>query len=381
MENVETTAPPAQPAAPNSALLDHVETNAHAAAGNLKADPGTLAQPLGEAPIGQGNAAREEDPFKTEINKEKQRQASEKARAGAQGGAKPGSGPAPGPSLVENPGLKDLPPEKKQEAAANLAKLTMFGYEKLHALADKKLQISEKKMLEIRTEGKIDVDGIQIPVEGGVVGFPEFIALYNQQTKGTLTVDREFREDVEPVLTSVLAKHGAGISEEQYLLGAFASHLAVGIQKFIAQRSTMNAIFAFALKMTKDQREGAYQGPVVPMHAVPPQAPPPPPTQPGAAAPGPLAPADVPAGQGQRPGALVIYPDDPRHPDYVDPGGAAHGEFVLPEWGTKEKRKALREAARATQARRVSDIDASEPDKRQRVGRKNTKKAGKGSQG
>lgn len=358
--NEPTSGSPAGPAspapnAPSSALLDHVETRAHGA-GNVGVDATLLQRPLMEAPVGVANASQEEDIFQVEIDRARAGKESAAGGPSGPGGPPPRSGggkgggaaPKGGPSKdYSNPDLKGLSPEKSREAAENLAKLILQGYARVTDFADQQLQVSEKKMLKIRTAGRIDME-TPIPIEGGMVSFEEFIRTYNQQTKGTLAVEPEFIEDVLPRLTSVLAKRGQGLSDEQYLLGAFGAHIGINAQKFFAMQSTLRQFMNFGMEMTKRNREDGvqYTGPA------PSPAYTPPPPQP--------APAPEPA-----PAPVV-----PMYEQQMN-GGAAQ-EYSLPEWGGKEKQAALKKAAKKGQAAAgKKGISVEAPASRRKIRRKN----------
>jgi hypothetical protein len=350
-----------------SALLDQVELKSHTAS-NATIDPSLLSQPLGEAPIGMSNAAQEEDPFLKEIKKDKERKATEKTTPTGSDAKRSGSA-----GSFANPAVMDLPPEKKQEAAANLAKLTLIGYENAANFFDGRLQISERKLMRIRTAGKIDMD-TPIPVETGTVPFEEFVATYNEQTKGTISVDQKFKDDVEPLLTSIFAKRGQGLSEEQMLIGLVAQHVIVNSQKFIASQQTFKAFLAYATEQSKLAREGKLEstrpGMNAPSSAI---------YQPASAeGPQPNRPADIAS-------PVVLHQEDPGYQEYLRwkqqqsvENGAA--QFEMRNWGAKENIGAIDKANRMMNKRgnvRTSTINAEEPEKRRRVGggsRKNKKK-------
>ena len=126
-----------------------------------------------------------------------------------------------------NPEMKDLSKKDKTDAASKVAGMIMTGYKWVNELADKSLLINEKKVLKMQQNGEIDL-AAEVPfsaTETMTVG--EFIGEYNGQTEGTIMVTPQFEEEVTPILTSVLAKRGIGMTEEQQLIYLFGKDIAV----------------------------------------------------------------------------------------------------------------------------------------------------------
>lgn len=350
------SAAPGAQSVPGSALLEQVAQKDHTG-GNAVADPALLSQPLGEAVIQPRPANKEEDIFSADIKKQREK-AQEQKKGDPSGGRAGGPGPAGKrePEPFTNPGMKDMNTEQKRTAAGNLAKMLLHGYDRLHKLADAKLQISPRKLLKIRLAGKIDLQTV-IPVNANTsVSFEEFIQIYNEQVKGTIAMDPEWREEVEPVLVEVLSKYGHGLSPEQQLISMVIMEGLQQGQMFIAQTQTLNAIMAFGLEMTKMNRENgtasaqpaaAHREPIVPPYTPPPPAAP-----------------DLPEG------ALVILPGDPRYESLnVDASGALQ-QHELRQWGAKDNLKAMTRAARQhNQSKgKKTPISTDDPGPRKRVG-------------
>ena len=152
----------------------------------------------------------------------------------ALGGAQ-GAGPAP-----VNPSVNNLPDGDKKLAAEHMAKLIVDGYEQLHTFANKGLQISERKLRKLAAEGEIDLS-VEIPYDyGKTITAGDFVKDFNEQNKDTLTVSKEFKKEVTPVLTRVLEKRGAGVTDEQYLIYLFGKDILVKGVIFTQIRGSMN---------------------------------------------------------------------------------------------------------------------------------------------
>ena len=132
-----------------------------------------------------------------------------------------------------NPSMNSLPDADKKLGAEHMAKLIVDGYEQLHTFANKGLQVPERKIRKLVAEGEIDLS-VQIPYDyGKTITAGEFFQEFNEQNKDTLTVSKEFKKEVTPVLTRVLQKRGAGVTDEQYLIYLFGKDILV---KMIAKR-------------------------------------------------------------------------------------------------------------------------------------------------
>ena len=196
------------------------------------------------------------------------------------GGDSPSSGGGGGRATPPpiNPSMNDVNDSDKKLGAQHMAKLLVDGYEQLHVFANKSLQFNEKKLRKLVSEGEIDL-GVQIPYEyDKYISAGEFVQEFNEQNKDTLTVSREFKKEVTPVLTRVLEKRGASLTDEQYL--GFLVGKDVVVKAFIVaqMRSTMNDVINVIKEYTiAVKTNGAPTPPPRPQQQQPTQAPPPPP--------------------------------------------------------------------------------------------------------
>ena len=198
------------------------------------------------------------------------------------GDGQPSGGGQKRESAPFNPMMNDVSDGDKKMGAQHMAKLLVDGYEQLHVFANKALQVPEKKIRKLEKEGLIDLS-IPIPYEyGKTITAGEFLQDYNEQNKDVLTVSKEFKKEVTPVLTRVLEKRGAGLTDEQYLGFLVGKDLVVKLVIVAQVRSTMNDM----INVIKDYTEATRAG-----NGVPPQpkaqAPTPQPTAPQPTAPQP----------------------------------------------------------------------------------------------
>jgi hypothetical protein len=178
------------------------------------------------------------------------------------GDGQPSGGGQKRESAPFNPMMNDVSDGDKKMGAQHMAKLLVDGYEQLHVFANKALQVPEKKIRKLEKEGLIDLS-IPIPYEyGKTITAGEFLQDYNEQNKDVLTVSKEFKKEVTPVLTRVLEKRGAGLTDEQYLGFLVGKDLIVKLVIVAQVRSTMNDM----INVIKDYTEATRAG-----NGVPPQ--------------------------------------------------------------------------------------------------------------
>jgi len=215
---------------------------------SVSANPSQVTAPIPE-PYYQPNTVRaNENPYSM-LNE---------GMGGGMGGAQSSAPPI-------NPALNNVPDSELKMGAENVAKLLVDGYEQLHVFGNKWLQISQRKLRKMVAEGEIDLS-VQIPYEyGKTISAGEFIQEFNSQNQDTLTVSKEFKKEVTPVLTRVLQKRGAAMTDEQYL--GFLILKDIGLKAIIVTqvRSSMNDM----LNVIKDYTQAIKE------NGAPPSAPPP----------------------------------------------------------------------------------------------------------
>jgi hypothetical protein len=201
-ENTQEQQPQQQPAQPKSynPFIDVVNEKPYTTM-SVATNPSQISSSIPE-PSYQPNTIRgNENPYSM-LN--------EGMGGGMGGGTNAGTPPI-------NPAVNNIPDAELKMGAENVAKIMIDGYEQLHTFGNKWLQISQRKLRKMVAEGEIDLS-VQIPYEyGKTITAGEFIQEFNEQNKDTLTVSKEFKKEVTPVLTRVLQKRGAALTDEQYL--------------------------------------------------------------------------------------------------------------------------------------------------------------------
>lgn len=250
---------PIQPSAPYSPLGESVIQRDYTQA-NASVSPEQAQQRIPEPVYSQQNTKPRVNPYDLIQN----------------GGEMPTTSGGSGSKSSEptvNPAMNQLGEKEKTMGAEQLAKIIMDVYEQAHDFGNKALQVSDNTLRKLSIDGSIDLS-IPIPFEGGYITIGEAIANYNKQNEDTLTVTKEFKKDVMPPLTRVLSKHGAGLTDEQYLMVAFGKDIAIKLVIVTQMRSTMTQLIESLKETTLATRNGAtFQN--MP-HQRPPQAPAPP---------------------------------------------------------------------------------------------------------
>lgn len=126
-----------------------------------------------------------------------------------------------------NQEMKDMPKKDKHDAANKVAQMIMTGYKWANSYADSKLLFDPKKIQKMEINGEINLS-VQVPISAtDTISAGEFIQEYNDQSKDTIIVSKEFEEDFVPALTKVLEKRGVGMTEEQYCVYLLGKDMVV----------------------------------------------------------------------------------------------------------------------------------------------------------
>lgn len=152
-----------------------------------------------------------------------------------------------------NPEMKNIPKKETEMAATQMAKMIIQGYEWMHGLANKGLQVSEKRLNKLQAEGEINLNAMIDYDYGKKIRAGEFFQDYNEQVKDLLSVSDEFKEETIPVLERVLAKRGVGMTDEQYLMFLFGKDIAAKSLLFFQQRAVMNSMIESIKQATMSQ--------------------------------------------------------------------------------------------------------------------------------
>lgn len=131
------------------------------------------------------------------------------------------------PQQPFNPELKHLPKKDKHDASDKVAKMIMSSYKWLNSYADSKLLFDQKKINKLDIEGEINLAAPVAISSSETISTGEFINEFNEQSKDTITVTKEFEDEVMPVLTDVLEEKGVGMTKQNYLIYLFGKDIAV----------------------------------------------------------------------------------------------------------------------------------------------------------
>lgn len=145
----------------------------------------------------------------------------------------------------------------KKQGATQLAKIIVDTYEQGHHLVNNWMQISPKRLRKMQAEGKIDLS-VQIPYEyGKTMSAGELIEEINNQNKDLITVSKEFKKEVTPILADVLAEEGVGLTKKQTLIYLFGKDIAIKSVQVFQAKSAINDLFDVIAEYTDAVKSGA----------------------------------------------------------------------------------------------------------------------------
>jgi hypothetical protein len=128
---------------------------------------------------------------------------------------------------MRNPAMEDLDNKDKKQASEQLVDTVLDAYDMVHQLLQKIATIDESKVQENVINGKIDLS-LKVPVsEDTSINALEYVQSHNEAVAENIKYDSDFGEKVRPAMVRVFQKKGWGVTDEQYLLGAFGKDLAV----------------------------------------------------------------------------------------------------------------------------------------------------------
>jgi hypothetical protein len=203
----------------------------------------------------------------------------------ASGGSAPKSSGGSNPSGLggndENLSKKDL-----KVGAESAADMTIAGYEWLHVLGNKWLQISPKKLQRLEEAGEINLQAmIDYDVNHRITA-AEFIEQFNQQVSNVLTVSDEFKEEIKPLLVELFMKKGVKISLETRIMIVIGKDVAAKMFIIAQQKQQTKLILQAVKDATSNQM-------------APPPPPPPPPQ-----------PAPAPTPEPKRDEVIIVEPEE-----------------------------------------------------------------------
>ena len=165
--------------------------------------------------------------------------------------------------------LNDLPKGDKKKAAKQMTEMVLEGYSSICSFAGGFANMNEGQLLQMQTEGKIDLR-MAVPVSPQeAVGVVDFVQSYNTQIDEAMEVSDEFKESVKEPMTRVFEKKGLGMTDEQFLLVMFGKDIITKTATTLALKKQL----ARTLELVHEQYREAGSTPTPP----PVQTPPPPP--------------------------------------------------------------------------------------------------------
>lgn len=226
-------------------------------------DPSLLNKPIDEVKFSPPPVEKETHPLAGQQNgKTAPAQPAKTAPANDSGGG----------NFLQDPNLNNLPPSEKHSAAEKLTKITLGGYQKAHDFANKKVQISERKIMKYIRDGSLDLRAL-VPYElDQWMPIGELIKEFNKEYSQLFFISPTWRAEVEPPLTRIFEKRGMGMSDEMFVGLMFMQDIGMKVSLAFEAFARTNSVLQFAREQTARMR-----GAVQPMPARPrPESTPPP---------------------------------------------------------------------------------------------------------
>lgn len=220
-------------------LMDNVNEKPYSSQG-ITASTDQLKYAIPEPMYQPQSVGSRENPYKTIQN----------------GGAMSSPGADRGDGDTINPSMNPLADAEKKEGAKHMAKLIVDGYEQAHVFVNSALQFNPSQLRKLEAEGEID---LSIPIPdgyGNTVTAGGFIQEFNEQSKDALTVSPAFKKEVTPILERVLAKRGAGLTDEQMLIYLFGKDIAVKGVIFYQMKTSMGDMIDVIKQQTEAYKQG-----------------------------------------------------------------------------------------------------------------------------
>ena len=141
-------------------------------------------------------------------------------------GMPPKDGDKKGDNNIKNPELRDLDKEEKTKAAKVMAEVLVDAYSNYTPAIFKMVaKTSEKKMDELSMKGEVDFT-IRLPMPSGDnISAKEYLDGINNQADQLFEVSEDFKKNIVPPLTRILAKKEMGMTDEQLVAWYLANDL------------------------------------------------------------------------------------------------------------------------------------------------------------
>jgi hypothetical protein len=155
---------------------------------------------------------------------------------------------------VTNPAMEDLDAKDKKVASEQLVDTVLDAYQMGGKLFQKLFSLDESKVQENVINGRIDL-GIKVPLSETVqMNALEYVQNHNQTIEEEMAYDPEFGEKVKPAMVRVFQKKGWGVTDEQYLIGAFAKDLGTKAMVGFSLKKQGNQIIKHFMSMSQQQQ-------------------------------------------------------------------------------------------------------------------------------
>lgn len=163
---------------------------------------------------------------------------------------------------VTTPPVAPITPEEAKTQAAQTVQALLKIYDKAHGLGRWAAKVDNDKLLQLHTEGKIDLD-MHIPIGAKSVRVREFFAQYNAGIDEVIVVTDDFRNDITPPLERIALKRGWLLNDEFYVAMLLAEDLATKVSMMVGLKKSANMVLEAVVDMKKNLANyGSTQAPM-----------------------------------------------------------------------------------------------------------------------
>lgn len=125
-----------------------------------------------------------------------------------------------------NPATSTLSRKEQEKGAVKMAQAAIKTYAQIWGFVGKNVGIPRKKYAKAIVEGEINPN-LVLDLQTGQKTINDFVTDFNEECEDQLTVDEDFKTEVEPVLVEIFIKNGIAMTPEQNLAYIVGQDLAV----------------------------------------------------------------------------------------------------------------------------------------------------------
>ena len=155
-----------------------------------------------------------------------------------------------------NPDMQNASEKEKHDGAAAMTDILLNTWEQLYKAGNQMMKISERQVNKLQQAGQLDMR-VSVPYKMGDAPMSTVFQDLNNDADNVLVLEKEFQEEIHPLITEELAKAGHGMSNKQKLIFLISTKVVsdgMKVSQFIALKKDY---LKFAREQTILSRRGA----------------------------------------------------------------------------------------------------------------------------